>query len=198
MASGRSASANGDWRGLPLGDAEHFAMTLTQIAAIPQLKEWRLGLYPGSALMPFGQAKTLAHVGRLMVFQWARDNGFDDAACTSERGVLLETSLANLFWRSKTDPHHLHTPSRQLLVYFGSSTACALEAAKRLGLETVEGFYVLADIPSDANVFRINSFELGTVRELAGRKFDRDAEFERALCSTYVQLKRAQSLDLRF
>ena len=136
----------------------HLFPVLSQILA---LKEWRLGLFPGGAMLPFGQLKTLAHVGRLMIHNWATEHGFDDVLCTTEKGVLLETGLANLVWRSKSDAQkRLFTPSRQLLIYFGSSTDCLLDAAREIGAQPTEGFFALSDIPADANIYRINSFEV--------------------------------------
>lgn len=69
---------------------------------------------------------------------------------------------------SKGDGRRLHTPSRTLLLYFGSSLACLLDAAKQLGMEPTEGFYTASSIPPDANVFRINSFEVSVLSAVYG------------------------------
>lgn len=194
MASGRAAAVGGDWRGLPLAPCEHLVMTLARIPPsqgaptqsiialllvvdsflVLVVKEWRLGLYPSGALIPFGQTKTLAHLGRLamllddcfkrirklllvvwvssacclqiinsllrcrfssfsvfsfvcifiryiyylgrlLVHQWAVENGFDDAVCTSERGLLLGL-LAHC---ALVHGYVLHVQKRRLRTYVG-------------------------------------------------------------------------------
>lgn len=91
---------------------------------------------------------------------------WDEAWCTTERGIILESGFANVFWRlphgdAQSNGHHvICTPAADLLVYIGTSTKVILELMAQSPVSAVVryGHYTMHDIPSNANVFRNNRY----------------------------------------
>jgi branched-subunit amino acid aminotransferase/4-amino-4-deoxychorismate lyase len=91
-------------------------------------------------------------------------SAWDEAWCTTESGIILESGFANVFWRlprgdAKSNGRDvICTPSSDLMVYIGTSTKVVLELMKQSPINAIVrmGHYRLDDIPANANVFRNN------------------------------------------
>lgn len=112
----------------------------------------RVGIYPTEVLStPY---KSLSYGERLKVVQDAKERGYDDCLTQTRDGILLETSIGNLFW---VIDGTLFTPSPTLPLYFGVTIRRVLAKAKREGFNLYEVESRLADIPKEAAIFRTNS-----------------------------------------
>jgi len=181
MASGRK---NTEFR-LADSPCAHLIITCKPVANSED-KEWKMGVYPEPLCIPFRSFKTLAHLTGLLVMQHAHEQNFDDCVCLSNNEIILETSFANLFW---IQGKKVQYPSNDLHYYFGAALKSFLRACEEvLGLELQPGHYQIKDIPSDASVFRCNSFEFGPVISIAQSNFARNLTLEQQLVSAYKQV----------
>lgn len=63
----------------------------------------RLCKYPLPIEIPNASIKSISYLHRLMVKQYALNQGFDDAVVCSSEGWILETAFSNLFWRERNE-----------------------------------------------------------------------------------------------
>lgn len=103
---------------------------------------------------PLAGVKTTAYVSQLLILDEAKRRGFDDAIVLNERGEVVETSSANLFWVRDGE---LWTPAPGTGCLPGITRALVLEAASRLRIRTVEGAVSVHDLHDANEIFLTNS-----------------------------------------
>ena len=103
---------------------------------------------------PLAGIKSTAYVSQLLTLDEARRRDFDDAIVLNERGEVVETSSANLFWVRDGE---LWTPSLGTGCLAGITRALVLEAATRLRIRAVEGAATLHVLHEAHEVFLTNS-----------------------------------------
>lgn len=103
---------------------------------------------------PLAGVKSTAYVTQLLILEEAKRRGFDDAIVLNERGEVVETSSANIFWVRDGE---LWTPSLGTGCLAGITRALVLEAASRLRIRAVEGAASMHALHEAHEVFLTNS-----------------------------------------
>lgn len=139
----------------------------------------RLTIYPYPYSNPFGTIKSLAYLDRLRIGDYAVKHGFDDALVCDQDGVVLETSIANIFWKVGNEVFY---PDSSLPLYHGVTLQVLLKAIEKIGVKSMPVKAKLEEIPRSSQIYICNSLK-GVVPVVAidGREYKRDLEFETAL-----------------
>ena len=136
----------------------------------------RLTVYPYPYNTPFGGIKSLAYLDRLRIADYAKKHGFDDALVLNYEGIMLETSIANLFWKVGQEVFY---PDTSLSLYNGVTLQVLLGAMEKMDLKSWPVKAKLEEIPRDAQVFMCNSMKgFVPVISIGTKEFKRDLEFE--------------------
>ncbi len=159
-----------------------FGHLLMRIKMAPELFERpiRCTLYPGYIETPHSRYKTLAHLSRYFVADYARQKGFDDAVTTDRnRGALFEGAFGNLFW---IVDGQLFTPDRNYPIHFGITLQTLIEEAPSLGLTAHFISCPLAKVPKEAHLYRSGSIMgIVAIDRIDERSFSLDLELHRRL-----------------
>ena len=92
-----------------------------------------------------------------MALEEARSRDFHEAVVLNERGEVVSTTMANIFW---VKDGTLHTPALSTGALNGTTRAHILQLAEELGVPTVEGVNELAQV-GDADEIFLTSAGLG-------------------------------------
>ena len=90
----------------------------------------RLAIYPYPYQSALAKIKSLAYLERLRIKEFALSHGYDDALVLDPNGCILETGVANIFWK---DRHGIHVPDVSLPYYFGVTLEQAIKIAENWG-----------------------------------------------------------------
>lgn len=149
----------------------------------------RLALFPYPLSLCHASFKSLAHLNRYYVAEYAHQQQCDDAVTVTEAGHLLEASFGNLAWIvDKT----VYTPDLSLSLHPGVTLGVFLEMAKARNFDVVYVKKRLDELPDGAFVFRTNT--MGGIRpviQIEQRLFGRDLSLEEALQSDYAAFSAA-------
>ena len=157
----------------------HAQLLITLKPYLGHLSTCRLTCYPYPIIHPLAKVKSLAFLDHLLVVDYALKQGFDDAIVQDHQGMVLETSVANLFWRFGND---LFFPDPSLSLYQGITLQQVLIAAEKIGLNKVPVQARLEDIPADSQLYICNSLKgIVPVIEIDTKPFKRDLIFEQDL-----------------
>lgn len=142
-------------------------------------------LYPQTLITAHATFKSLAHLSRYVVAQYAKENGYDDALTTAEEGIVLEASFANLFWMYRGE---FFTPDHELPLHFGVTISEITALMRALGIKTHFVKMQLQNIPQEAFLFRANTMSgIRPIISINGRNFGRNSALEEFLLKNYVE-----------
>lgn len=165
--------------------AGQFLMTIKPYAG--HASPCRLVTYPYPISSPMGKFKSLAYLDRLWIADYAFKRGFDDALLCDNAGVVLETSIANLFWRKGQD---MFFPDHSLPLYQGITLQMILTAAKSMGMNIFPVRAKLNEISDEAQLYLCNSLKgIVPITAIDEKTYARDLLFEEALQKAYAKLK---------
>lgn len=170
---------------LPIRNYGHLIMLLKQAAPRPE-RPLACTLYPEPISTPHSHYKTLAHLNRYFVMDYALMQGYDDAITQSPEGYLYETAFGNLFWIYQ---NHLYTPDKAFPLHFGITIGIIISTiAPGLGLGVNYVKARLEDIPEAAFVYRSGSIMgIVPVERINDRKFGQKKELENAFQALFEQ-----------
>lgn len=168
-------------RSLPVRSG-HLLMTLKRAPPHPE-HPLRCTLYPDFLATAHSKFKTLAHLNRYFVIDYALQGGFDDAITIGLKGELLESSFGNLFW---VVGRELYTPDPTLPLHWGVTISEVQRLASELGFVLHRVKMTLAELPEEASLFRASSLAgIVALQSIDGRDFAVDTAlaelFNRAL-----------------
>lgn len=124
---------------------------LVQISECPLPPESpRLCVYPEPVLMPLARLKTISYLDRLWLKRFAEKRGFYDCITTDDKGYILETSRANIFW---IEGDTLYYPDPELPYLFGIQLKNIIKEA-RMKTKAVKA--KIEDIPKNAAIYICN------------------------------------------
>jgi branched-subunit amino acid aminotransferase/4-amino-4-deoxychorismate lyase len=106
---------------------------------------------------PLVGIKSVSYLEQVLAREEARSRDFDEAVRLNERGEVVSTTTANIFWVTKGTAH---TPALSTGALAGTTRACVMELAAELSIPLVEGVYDLAHL-SDADEIFLTSASLG-------------------------------------
>lgn len=170
----------GDEPGINLAkrEANQCLMTLKPYAGHPPI--CRLISYPEPICSPLSKFKSLSYLDRLWIANYASRYSYDDALVCDHAGRVLETSIANVFWKTGKN---LFYPDNSLGYYQGITLQRVLEEAKHMGMNVCPVKVTLDEIPGEEVQFYICNSLKGVipVTEIDGRLFSRNLDFEGVL-----------------
>jgi branched-subunit amino acid aminotransferase/4-amino-4-deoxychorismate lyase len=106
--------------------------------------------YRVNTLSPLAGIKSVNYLEHILAWEEARARDFDEAVTLNERGEIVSTTMANIFW--VTDGK-LHTPALTTGALAGTTRACVIELASTLSIPLVEGVYELSDLGDADEIF---------------------------------------------
>jgi 4-amino-4-deoxychorismate lyase len=155
----------GDWRmkiivtggrggalGLPKGRYGETILNFSPLPPVPSV--FKVCLYPHPIDTPLARIKSLAYLERLMVVQYALDQGCDDAWVCDSQGILLEGGRTNVFW---TIGRNFYTPDPKLPLLYGLTAQREAERYQALDYEIHYVAIAPSEIPAEAQIFATNS-----------------------------------------
>lgn len=145
----------------------------------PPYQPLKLGAFPYPMHHCHAQFKSLAHLNRYYVLDYAHNHGLDDCVTCTEKGTVLEAAFGNLLWHLKGT---FYTPSPELPLNFGVTITKLMEFIDSEGFKIEYACVSLEDIPSEANVFRTNTMGgIRPIERIEKRAFSRGIDLENAL-----------------
>ena len=145
----------------------------------------RLIVYPYPVCRPLAAIKTLAFADLLWMADYAVKQGYDDAIVCDPQGMILETSVANVFWRQG---NNLFFPNLSLPLYPGITLQVILKIAEKMNLGIHPIKARLEEISTDAQFYLCNSMKgIVPVVSIGEKKFERDPSFENSLHLAFQQ-----------
>lgn len=106
--------------------------------------------YRINTLSPLTGIKSINYLEHILAWEEARARDFDEAVTLNERGELVSTTMANLFW---VKDGTIHTPALPSGALNGTTRACVMDLASELSIPLVEGIYELSDLSSADEIF---------------------------------------------
>jgi 4-amino-4-deoxychorismate lyase len=106
--------------------------------------------YRVNTLSPLIGIKSVNYLDHILSWEEARKRDFDEAVTMNERGEVVSTTLANIFW--VTDGT-IHTPTLSTGALAGTTRARVIELASELSVPLVEGVYDLSDLGDADEIF---------------------------------------------
>jgi branched-subunit amino acid aminotransferase/4-amino-4-deoxychorismate lyase len=106
---------------------------------------------------PLAGVKSTAMLETLLAMEEARARRFDDAVMLNERGEIVCTTTANIFW---SEGDELFTPSVATGCVAGVTRHFVCEIARRLRINLVEGSYPVQRLRSAREVFLVSTARL--------------------------------------
>lgn len=113
--------------------------------------------YRANTLSPLSGVKSVNYLEHIMAWEEARLRDFDEAVVLNERGEVVSTTMANLFW--VTDGT-IHTPALSTGALMGTTRERVIQLAHDLSIPLVEGVYELSHL-GDADEIFLTSAGLG-------------------------------------
>jgi branched-subunit amino acid aminotransferase/4-amino-4-deoxychorismate lyase len=113
--------------------------------------------YRINTLSPLAGLKSINYLPHILSLEEARRRDFDEAVVLNERGEVVSTTMANIFW--VTDGT-LHTPSLSTGALAGTTRARVIALSSHLSIPHVEGVYDLSHL-GDADEIFLTSAGLG-------------------------------------
>ena len=101
-----------------------------------------------------GGVKSTSYALNMIAADAAKERGADDALFVDERGVVLEATTSNIWWR---DGQTLYTPSLELGILAGVTREVMRELAPPLGYDVREGIFRLDELAAAGEAFTSSS-----------------------------------------
>ena len=106
--------------------------------------------YRVNTLSPLTGIKSVNYLDHILSWEEARARDFDEAATLNERGEVVSTTMANIFWVTEGS---IRTPALSTGALAGTTRARVIELAADLSIPLVEGVYDLSDLGDADEIF---------------------------------------------
>jgi 4-amino-4-deoxychorismate lyase len=116
--------------------------------------------YRINSVSPLTGVKSISSLDQILSWEEGRARDFHDVVMLNERGEVVSSALANLFWIKDGT---IHTPSLATGAVAGVTRARVITLAGELSIPLVEGIYELNDLADAEEVF-LTSAALGVAR----------------------------------
>lgn len=153
-------SAEGIWKlSGESGEQQTQLLMMTGEAHTPSTEGLALTVSPYriNTLSPLVGIKSVNYLEHILALEEARARDFHEAVMLNERGEVVSTAMANIFW---VKDGALHTPALSTGALAGITRARILALAEELGVPLVEGVNELAQV-GDADELFLTSAGLG-------------------------------------
>ena len=116
--------------------------------------------YRVNSVSPLTGVKSISSLEYILSWEEGRARDFDDVVMLNERGEIVSTAMANLFW---VKDGTIHTPSLATGAVAGVTRERVITLAGELAIPLVEGVYELNDLADAEEVF-LTSAAIGVAR----------------------------------
>lgn len=106
--------------------------------------------YRHNTLSPIAGVKSLNYLDEVLAWEEAQSREFDEAVMLNERGEIVSTTMASIFWVFEGT---LYTPALSTGTLPGVTRAAVIELATRQFIPVVEGVYDLGDLANAEEIF---------------------------------------------
>jgi 4-amino-4-deoxychorismate lyase len=113
--------------------------------------------YRCNTLSPLAGIKSLNYLDQVLAWEEARTRQFDEAVLLNERGEVVSTTMANIFW---VKDGTIHTPTSGTGAVPGVTRAKVIKLAGKHFIPVVEGVYELGALTEADEIF-LTSASLG-------------------------------------
>lgn len=103
-----------------------------------------------NTLSPLVGVKSVNYLEHILAWEEARARDFDEAVRLNERGEVVSSTMANLFWLTDGT---LHTPALSTGALAGTTRAQVIKIAGEISVPHVEGVYELSDVGDADEIF---------------------------------------------
>jgi branched-chain amino acid aminotransferase len=110
--------------------------------------------YRVSTFSPTAGIKSLNYLDHVLSWEEAQSRDFDEAVMLNERGEIVSSTLANIFW-SKSGT--IHTPALSTGAIAGVTRELVIEIAGKHFIPLVEGIYEMSDLTDAEEIFLTSS-----------------------------------------
>ncbi|MCL7971542.1 MAG: aminotransferase class IV [marine benthic group bacterium] len=168
-----SAAPGGRGFGRPVAETRE----LVEVHPAPAARELTVAVLDDGEVppSPLPAVKTCSALPHVLCAVAAARRGCAEALRV-DRGFVLETSAANVFW---VNGGELFTPAAYLPLYPGCTRSFVIEAARALGWTVHEGAYAPSDLDAAEGMFLVNAARgLERVSELEGRPLEWPSSLE--------------------
>lgn len=147
-----ATTERGVWKVKAPNDRKTDLLIMTGDARAPSEDGLALTISPYrvNTLSPLTGIKSVNYLEHILAWEEARARDFDEAVTLNERGELVSTTMANIFW---VIDGTLHTPALTTGALAGTTRACIIELASALSIPLVEGVYELSDLGDADEIF---------------------------------------------
>jgi branched-subunit amino acid aminotransferase/4-amino-4-deoxychorismate lyase len=137
----------------------------------------RMGIFPIAIMHCHASFKSLAHLNRYYVMEYAHQQDLDDCLTKTEDGYLLEAAFGNIVLIQK---EQVFTPDPKILpLHYGVTVTVILELLQKAGFEVNPTKIRIEDISDMSWIFRTNTMSgLRPIASIGGRDFTRNPELE--------------------
>ena len=106
--------------------------------------------YRFNTFSPLVGIRSLNYLEQVLSWEEAQGRDFDEAVMLNERGEIVSTTMANIFW---VKDGTLQTPALSTGAIAGITRAAVIELAGKQFIPTIEGVYELADLAEADEIF---------------------------------------------
>ncbi len=140
----------GAWRTVQKGESELLIFTATEVLRKPRELNLTSSPYRLLSSSPLINVKRTSMLEQLLALEEARTRDFDDAILLNERGEIVSTTSANIFWVQDTE---LFTPTLATGCIAGITRALVLDIARRINIIVTEGSFPLTRLLEASEIF---------------------------------------------
>ncbi len=147
-----ATAERGVWKVKAPSDRKTDLLIMTGDARAPSEDGLALTISPYrvNTLSPLVGIKSINYLEHILAWEEARARDFDEAVTLNERGEIVSTTMANIFW---VIDGTLHTPALTTGALAGTTRTCIIELASALSIPLVEGVYELSDLGNADEIF---------------------------------------------
>jgi branched-subunit amino acid aminotransferase/4-amino-4-deoxychorismate lyase len=140
----------GAWRTEPKGESEVLIFTATEPVRKPRELNITTSPYRLLSSNPLVNIKRTSMLEHLVALEEARSRDFDDAILLNERGEIVSTTSANIFWVQDSE---LFTPTLATGCIAGITRALVLDIARRINIIVTEGSFPITRLLEASEIF---------------------------------------------
>lgn len=140
----------GAWRSGAERESEILFFTATEKETGDSEITMTVSPYRALSMGALAGVKRTAMIENLMAREEARARGFDDAVLLNERGEIVSTTAANIFFSERDE---LYTPGLATGCVAGITRHWVCEIARKMGIHLVEGSFRLQRLRSAREAF---------------------------------------------
>jgi branched-subunit amino acid aminotransferase/4-amino-4-deoxychorismate lyase len=140
----------GSWRDGSKSGSELLIFTATEGARKPRELNLTSSPYRLLSSGPLVNVKRTSMLEHFLALEEARSRDFDDAVLLNERGEMVSTTTANIFWVQDTE---LFTPFLATGCIAGITRALVLNIARRINILVNEGSYPITRLLEASEIF---------------------------------------------